>query len=109
MGAAHSNTRHPQQAFEGRGIDLDRKFFQMIERPVAFGVKQWVEAGILFVKQLLRREPVIAEQPVGLIEPVLPQKRRLDLQRRQQGIGYKRDIGREKDSFELVFAVERLG
>ena len=48
-------------------------------------------------------------EPVGLIEPVLPQKGRLGGESRQIAVLHHRQIGREKHPLQLVFFIQGRG
>ena len=54
-------------------------------------------------------ESIISEQPVRLIEPVLPQQRGLGVQRGQAGILGHGDVGGVEHPLEAVFLVHSLG
>ena len=77
----------------------------MLHRPVALGVQIGVEVGVVTVQKLLCLELVKAEQPVCLIEPMLPQQRRLGIQRRQAGVLGHRDVGGVKHPFQVILIV----
>ena len=76
----------------------------MVDSPVALGIEQRVEGGMLFVEQLADREAVEAQQPVGLVQPVLPQQGRRHVLG-QQRIGAHRDISGVKHPLEGVLFV----
>ena len=82
----------------------------MPQRPGALRVDPMVEIGLGLVQQLVRPEMVEAQQPVRLIEPVLPQQRRLEIFRGgQQCAGGHGHIGGVEDPLELIAVIERLG
>ena len=58
----------------------------MVQRPVAFGIDQRVEALMRFIKQFRGFKAIKTQEPVGLIKPVLAQQRRLGIDGRQQRI-----------------------
>ena len=62
----------PQQRFIVRCIDLHGKS-PVGQGPAALGVHPGIKVRMGRVQQLLRPEPVKPQQPVRLIEPVLPQ------------------------------------
>ena len=49
----------------------------MTQGPVAFGVQQRIEIGTIRRQQLFSLESVKAQQPVRLVEAMLPQQRHL--------------------------------
>ncbi|MNY52641.1 hypothetical protein D3C86_1883310 [compost metagenome] len=52
----------------------------MIDGPAAFRIQQRVEVGRGFIQQLLSLKAVETQQPIRLIEPVLPQQRRFGVE-----------------------------
>ena len=81
----------------------------MLDGPVAFRVEIGVEALVVLIQYLVGLELVEPQQPVGLIEPVFPQERRLRVQRGQAGVVRYRDISRVEHPLEAVFLVHPLG
>ena len=81
----------------------------MLDGPVAFGVQKGVEVGAGIVQNLVRRKVVKAQQPVRLIEPVLPQQGRGRVQSGQAAVLRHGDIGGVEHPLELVFLVKTLG
>ena len=81
----------------------------MLDRPVAFRVQIGVEVRMIGVQNLVRFELIEPQQPVRLIEPVLPQQRGLGIQRGQAGILGHGDIGGVELPLEAVFLVHPLG
>ena len=81
----------------------------MGQSPAAFGVHPGVEVLVSLVQQLLRPEAVKPQQPVRLIEPVLPQKGRLHVLGGEQGVLHHRDVGGIKDALQAVTVIEPLG
>jgi len=77
----------------------------MLHRPVALWVQIGVEVGVVPVQKFLCLELVKAEQPVCLIEPMLPQQRRLGVQRGQAGVLGHRDVGGVKHPFQVILIV----
>ena len=59
-------------------------------------------------QKFLCLELVKAEQPVCLIEPMLPQQRRLGVQRGQAGVHGHRDVGGVEHPFQTVLLVHAL-
>ena len=92
-GARRPDAGHPQQSIKGRCVHIHRKMLQVVHRPVALGVKVGVEIGHLGAEDLPGREAILPHQKIRLVEPVLPQKRRLGIQRGQQAVRYSRDVG----------------
>ena len=81
----------------------------MSDGPVALGVHQRIEVRVLLVQQLLGPEAVKPQQPVRLIQAVLPQQRGLRILGGQQTVLDYRYIGGIEHSFETVLLVQRLG
>ena len=104
-GAFGADARHPQQHFKGRTVHIHREQPVVLHRPVAFGVQIGVEVGVVPVQKFLCLELVKAEQPVCLIEPMLPQQRRLGVQRGQAGVLGHRDVGGVKHPFQVILIV----
>ena len=65
----------------------------MCNGPVAFWIQQGIKIRMGLVQQLLGAEAVKAQEPVRLIQAMLPQKRRLRVQRWQERIFHHGDIG----------------
>lgn len=65
---------------------------ETIDRPVALGVDERVEALVPLVEQLGGVEAVEAQQPVRLVKPVLPQKRRPGVEGGQQRVLLHRHV-----------------
>ena len=80
----------------------------MPQGPAAFGVQTGVKGRGLLVQQLLRTEPVKPQQPVRLIEPMLPQQGRLGLLGVEKGTFHHRHIGGEKYPFQLIPVIKPL-
>ncbi|MPN57479.1 hypothetical protein SDC9_205173 [bioreactor metagenome] len=81
----------------------------MVHRPVAFGVKVGVEIGQLGAEDLPGRETVLPHQKIRLVKPVLPQKRRLGIQRGQQAVRHSRDVGRVKHALQAELLIHGGG
>ena len=81
----------------------------MLKGPAALGVHLGVEVRVACVQQLLRPEAVKPQQPVRLIQPVLPQQGRLGVPGRQQGVLHHRHIGGVEHPFEPVAVIQPLG
>ena len=73
-------------------VHVHREQPVVLDGPVAFRVEIGVEALVVLIQYLVGLELVEPQQPVGLIEPVFPQERRLRVQRRQAGVIRHRDI-----------------
>ena len=80
----------------------------MRQRPAAFGIQPGVEGGGVLAEQLFGAETVEAQQPVCLIQAMLPQQRRLGVFCGQERVLYHGDIGGEKDPLELIAVIEAL-
>ena len=82
----------------------------MTQGPAALGVQTGIQIGLVFIQNLIRLEVVKPQQPVGLIEPVLAEKGRLEpLGGREEGAVGHGHVGGVKDPLEAVGAVEPLG
>ena len=78
----------------------------MPQGPGTLGVHPGVEVGVGLVQQLLRPEVVEPQQPVGLVQPVLPQQGRLEvLPGGEEGTVGHRHIGGEKHPFQLILVI----
>ena len=80
----------------------------MPQGPAAFGVQTGVKGRGLLIQQLLCTEPVKPQQPVRLIEPMLPQQGRLGLLGGEKGTFHHRHIGGEKYPFQLIPVIKPL-
>ena len=61
-------------------------------------------------ENLIGLEVVEPQEPVGLVQPVLPQEGRLEVHRGgEQGTVCHGDVGREEDPLQAVFVVHPLG
>ena len=101
--------RHPQEHFALGAIHVDREAMAVLERPGELRIDLEVEHAVLGnARDLLRVEGVMAQEPVGLVEPVLAlQRRRLQ---RQNGARIRdRAEGRIIDALEVVARVEKRG
>ena len=82
----------------------------MAKGPLALGVQEGVQLLLLMVQQFFGSKAVEAKEPVGLVEPVFPEKRGLEAHRRGKiFVVGDRDIGGEKAPSQLVFPVQPLG
>ena len=81
----------------------------MPEGPTALGIHLGVEVRMACIQQLLRPEAVKPQQPVRLIQPVLPQQGRLRVLGGQQGVLHHRHVGGVEHPFELVAVIQPLG
>ena len=93
LGAGGADARHPQQRFIVGPHDLHGELLQMGHRPAALGVKLRIDVRVGLVQQLAGLKAVEPQQPVRLIEPVLPQQRRLGVQRGEKAVLHHRHIG----------------
>ena len=66
---------------------------------MALGVQQGIEVRMGLVQELLGLEAVKPQQPVRLVQPVLPQQGRLGVQRGQKGVLHHRNIGGVEHAF----------
>ena len=82
-GAFHADPRHPKQICIRCPVDLHRETFQMPHRPVLLGIQHHIKKRSFLVQQFLRLKPIKPQQPVCLIQTMLPQKRRPPGKRRQ--------------------------
>ena len=80
--------RHSQQSAVIRPVDLHREKFQMPYRPVALRIQEKVKIRSSLRQQFLCLKSVKAQQPVRLIQPVFPEKRR--------------SLGKDRQRFVLV-------
>ena len=81
----------------------------MVQGPLALGIQHGVQVGAVRGQQFLGLKAVKAHQPIGLIQPVLPQQGRLGVQGGQLGVLHHRHVGREEHPLELIAPVKRLG
>ena len=93
LGADNADARHAQQRFIVRAVHLDGEELGMAQRPAALGVKGRIKVRRVVVEQLVCAKAVKPQQPVGLIEPVLAQQRRLGVERGQKRVLDYRHIG----------------
>ena len=80
----------------------------MAQGPVTLRVDEHIEIGAVLAQKLSGMETVIAEKPVGLIQPVLPQQGRGSAGVRQRRVFIERHIGGEKHPLQVVLLVETL-
>ncbi|MNI54715.1 hypothetical protein D3C73_1096220 [compost metagenome] len=78
----------------------------MVDRPAALGIEQRIEVRGGFIEQLLGLKSVEAQQPVRLIQPVLPEQRRLGIQGGQQRVLDDRGIGGIENPLQLILFVQ---
>ena len=102
----HSDARHAQQRLERGRVHFHGKEVQVVDGPVRLRIEVEVEEGVLLVDDLGDVEAIEAQQPVGLVEPVLAVE--LD------GVGAGKArvvvhgrVGAEEHPFERERAVER--
>ena len=108
-GALGADARHPQQHFKGCTVHIHREQPVVLHGPVAFGVQIRVKALVFLVQNFVCLELVEPQQPVGLIQPVLPQQRRFGVQGRQAGVLGHRDVGGVEHPLQAVLLVHALG
>ena len=68
----HPYARHAQQQLVGSGVHLERKHVEMVDCPIRLGIEVEVEIRMFLVDDFRNVEPVEPQQPIGLIQPVLP-------------------------------------
>ncbi len=108
-GAFGADARHTQQHFKRRAVHIYRKKPVVLHGPVAFWVEVGVEALVGFIQNFVCLELVKPQQPISLIQPVLPQKRGFGVQRRQAGVLGYRDVGGVEHPLQAVLPVHALG
>ena len=72
-----ADTRHAQYMLVASRVHIDREKLGVPQRPSQFGVNLKVKVGICVINYLIHFEFVEPHQPVGLIQTVLSNKRRL--------------------------------
>ena len=107
--AFHADARHAQKLLVSTGIDIHRKFFKMMQRPVAFWVYVRVKIFLCFIQQVLGLKTIKTQKPICLIQPVFPQKRRRSGSIGQCRILHHRNISRVKHSFQPVALIKPFG
>ena len=80
----------------------------MCHCPTGFRIEPTVEVRVRIVQQLRGPEAVEAQQPVRLIQPMLPQQRRFCVESREEAVLHHRHICRVKHPLEPVLLVQRL-
>ena len=98
---ARAHARHPQQFLAGGAVHVHRETLAVGQRPgqLRVHVERQVAGGVR--GQFRRLEPVEAQQPVGLVQPVLAQQRRGARRQRGRGVGDRAER-REVHSSQLV-------
>lgn len=76
-GRGDADAGDAQQSVVRRPVDFDREKLRMAQGPAGLGVQVEVEIRRLVSQYLIGFELVEAQQPVSLVEAVLPQERRL--------------------------------
>ena len=108
-GGGHPHPGDPQQQLVVRPAHLHREELQVAEGPAALGVQPGVQIGVVLVQELVGAEVIVPQQPVRLIEPVLPEQGRPEAlgggEERAGGHGH---IGGVEHPLEPVAAVEPL-
>ena len=74
--APNADSGHAQYHFIRRAVHFDREKLSVAERPAALGIEFLIEIRLLRRQDFFRIKMIEAEQPVCLIEPVLPHERR---------------------------------
>ncbi len=89
-----AEARHPQQVLAVGRVDVDGEPVAVGQGPGGLGVDREVEhAADVGAGDLLHPEAVEAQQPVGLVEPVLAHQRRLDQRQDAAGVGDRAEGG----------------
>ena len=91
LGARCPGTR--SSISKGAAVHVHREQPVVLDGPAAFRVEIGVEALVVLIQYLVGLELVEPQQPVGLIEPVLAQQRRLGVERGQKRVLDYRHIG----------------
>ena len=102
---AHAEARHAQQQLARGAVEVDRKALRVRQRPRSLGieVKRQHAAGLR--RNLVGGKAIEAQQPVGLVQPVLAQQRRR--LRGQRGRGVRDGAeGRVVHALEAIRAVQ---
>ena len=109
-GSHGADARDPEKGAVVGSVHLHGEFLQVVHGPVALGVQAKVQVGAVRGEKLVGPEVVEPQQPVRLVQPVLPQQGRLEVQGGgQQGALRHGDVGGEKDPLEPVCPVHPLG
>jgi hypothetical protein len=104
-----AEARDAQQELARRRIDVDREPVAVLQRPGELRVGLEVEhAALAALRDLVDGEAVVAQQPVGLVEPVLALERRRLQGQERRGLGDRREGG-VVDPGEPVTVVEQGG
>ncbi len=74
----------------------------MMKRPAAFWIQCRIKIGAGFIQQFFGSEAVKTQQPVGLVQAMLPQEGRLAAFGRQQSMFCYRNISGVKDALEMI-------
>ena len=99
--------RHTQQHFQRRRVHLHRKQIQMVHCPCCFRIHVHLQVRGIGADDLRYIEFVIAQQPIGLIQPVLSIQLHPDILR-QALVGAYRQISAKEHALELQGFIERL-
>ena len=92
------------------GVYLYREPVQVGQGPGALGVQLGVQGGPVWGEELLRLEVVEPQQPVRLVQPVLPEQGRPEgLGGGEQRVCPHRDVGGEEHPLKAVLPVHPLG
>ena len=85
-GAGGADTGNAQKSTQVGGHDLHWKLLRMGDGPVAFRIQHRVKIRVLVIQKLIGPEAIKPQEPICLIQPMLPQKRRLSVQVGKQRI-----------------------
>ena len=104
--SAHADAGHAQQRLERSGVHLHGEEVQVVDGPVRLRVEVGIEEGVVLVDDLGDVEAVEAQQPVGLVQPMLAVE--LDgVGAGQALVVVHRRVGAEEHALERQRAVER--
>ena len=78
----------------------------MPQRPAALGVQPWVKVRVGVIQQLGGLKTVKPQEPVRLVQAMLPQQRRFSVQGRQQAIFHHRYIRGVEHALQPVLAIQ---
>ena len=100
-----ADARHPQQLLLRGGIDLHWEKRRVPHGPGTFGIEVRVKIRLILGQQFPCRKMVVPQQPIRLVEPVLPQQGRGGVRRGQTAVRYHWQIGRVKHAPQRIFFV----
>ena len=77
----------------------------MLQCPAAFWIQPWVKVRVGIIQQLGGLKAVKPQEPVRLVQAMLPQQRRFSVQGRQQAIFHHRYIRGVEYALQPVLAI----